>query len=136
MARIAAAACLAVLALVAAGCGAKEAQTFTAAGTVDCLRSEGFTQVTRNQAKIGLIAAFAANGGLKAHAADGNVLTIAFATDEEEAKSTQAAFKNQASPFYKKRINDIMQADGNAVMVWTTAPTQDQIDTVEGCLSA
>jgi hypothetical protein len=134
MARPAAAA-LVLLALVAAGCGAKAGQTFTAAGTVACLRSEGFTEVTRNP-KNDLIAAFAANGGIRARASDGNRVTIAFATDEAEAASTRAAYRNHASPFYKKRMNDIMQSDGNAVMVWTTAPSQAQIDTVKGCLSS
>jgi hypothetical protein len=131
-----AAACLVVLALVAAGCGAPSSRPYTAAGTVACLKKQGFTQVTTAPAKIGLIAAFAEHGGLIATASDGNKLTIAFAADEEGAKSTQAAFKNQAPPFYKKRINDIMRADRNAVMVWTTAPTQDQIDTVKGCLGS
>ncbi len=131
-----AAACIAVLALLAAGCGARSSKPYTAAGTVACLKDKGFTEVTRNPRKIGLIAAFAEHGGLKARASDGNVLTIAFATDEEEAKSTQAAFKNQAPPFYKKRINDVMRADRNAVMVWTTSPSQDQIDTVQGCLGS
>jgi hypothetical protein len=135
MARLAAA-CLVVLALLAAGCGAGSSKPFTSAGTVACLKKKGFTHVTRAPAKIGLIAAFAEHGGLRARASDGNVLTIAFAGDEEEAKSTQAAFKNQASPFYKKRIHDVMRADRNAVMVWQTSPTQDQIDTVQGCLGS
>jgi hypothetical protein len=125
---------LVLLGLLAAGCGNNAGTTFTAAGTVGCLRDQGFTRVTRSQAKIGLIAAFAANGGLRAQAKNGNVVTIAFASDETEAKSTQAAFKNQASPFYKRRINDVMRADGNAVMVWQTAPSQEQMDTVEHCL--
>jgi hypothetical protein len=134
MARIAVI-CLVLLAL-AAGCGAQSSKPFTAAGTIACLRDKGFTGATRNQQKIGLIAAFAENGGLKAHAADGNVVTIAFSADEAGAAQTQTAFKNQASPFYKKRIADVMQADRNAVMVWQTAPTQEQIDTVKGCLGA
>ena len=125
---------LVLLALLAAGCGQKEGETFTAAGTVGCLRNEGF-KVTRAPAKIGLIAAFAANGGLLA-TKGGNPVTIAFAADENDVKSTQAAVKNQASPFYKKRINDIMRVENNAVMVWTTAPSQDQIDTVVNCLGS
>jgi hypothetical protein len=130
-----AAVCFVLLALVAAGCSAQSSKPFTAAGTVACLKEKGFTGVTRAPAKIGFIAAFAEHGGLIATAADGNRLTIAFAADEEGAKSTQAAFKNQASPFYKKRINDVMQAERNAVMVWTTAPTQEEIDTVKSCLA-
>jgi hypothetical protein len=130
-----AAVCFVLLALLAAGCGAQSSKPFTAAGTVGCLKKQGFTGVTQAPVKIGFIAAFAEHGGLRAKASDGNQLTIAFAADEEGAKSTKAAFKNQASPFYKKRINDVMQSERNAVMVWTTAPRQEQIDTVKGCLA-
>jgi hypothetical protein len=131
-----AAVCLVLLALFAAGCGARSSKPYTAAGTVGCLKQKGFTKVTQAPAKIGLIAAFAEHGGLQATASDRNILRIAFAADEAGAASTQAAFKNQAPPFYKKRIADVMQADRNAVMVWTTAPTQEQIDTVKGCLGS
>ena len=124
---------LLLLALLAAGCGGGGGTTYTAAGTAGCLRDKGFTHVTQNPTKS-LIAAFAENGGIQARAADGNVLTIAFAADETQVPSTEAAFRNQASPFYKKRMRDIMQSQGNAVMVWQTAPTQEQIDTVKGCL--
>jgi hypothetical protein len=127
--------CLVVLA-VAAGCGAPSSRPYTAAGTVACLRDKGFTRVTRDPKKIDFIAAFAENGGLRAHAADGNVLTIAFAADEAAAPSTVAAFRTNASPFYKKRIADILQSERNAVLVWATAPTQRQIDTVKGCLGS
>jgi hypothetical protein len=130
-----AAVCFALLALLAAGCGAQSSKPFTAAGTAGCLKKQGFTGVTQARAKIGFIAAFAEHGGVIGTASDGNRLTIAFAADEEGAKSTEAAFRNQASPFYKKRINDVMRADRNAVIVWTTAPTQQQIDTVESCLA-
>jgi hypothetical protein len=134
MARLAAV-CLVVLA-VAAGCGAASSRPYTAAGTVGCLKGKGFTKVTTNPRKIDFIAAFAEHGGIRAHAADGNVLTIAFAADEAAAPSTAAAFKNQASPFYKKRIADILESERNAVLVWQTAPTQEQIDTVKGCLGS
>jgi hypothetical protein len=127
--------CVLVLVL-AAGCGARTSKPYTAAGTVGCLKSKGFTQVTLDPKKIGFIAAFAENGGLKAHAADGNVLTIAFAGDDAGAQSTREAFKNQASAFYKKRIADVMESERNAVFVWQTAPTQEQIDTTKRCLGS
>jgi hypothetical protein len=127
---------LVVLMLIVAGCGGQSSKPYTAAGTVACLKKQGFTRVTQAPGKIGLIAAFAEHGGLQAKASDGNVLRIAFAADDAGAASTQAAFKNQAPPFYKKRIADVMQADRNAVMVWTTAPTQAQIDTAKRCLGS
>lgn len=126
----------AILLLVAAGCGARSSKPYTAAGTVDCLRKHGFTQVTSAPGKVGFIAAFAPNGGVRARAADGNVLTIAFAADEAGTAGTRSAFKAHATPFYKKRIADILQTERNAVFVWTTAPSQEQIDTVKGCLGS
>jgi hypothetical protein len=134
MARLAAV--LVLVLMVAAGCGAGSAKPFTAANTTACLKEKGFTKVTRDPTKIGFIAAFAENGGLQARAADGNVVTMAFAADEVGAKSTQVAFKNRASAFYKKRIADVMQSDRNAVMVWQTTPTQEQIDAAKGCLGS
>jgi hypothetical protein len=128
---------LVVVLLVTAGCGARSAgKPYTAASTTACLKEQGFSKVTRDPKKIGFIAAFAENGGLQARAADGNVVTMAFAADEAAAKSTRAAFKNRASTFYKKRIADIMQSDRNAVMVWQTTPTQEQIDAAKGCLGS
>ena len=67
------------LALVAAGCGARSSAPYTAAGTVACLKSKGFTGVTTDPVKVGFIAGFADNGGILAKAPGGNVVTIAFA---------------------------------------------------------
>jgi hypothetical protein len=130
-----AAVCLLVLAL-AAGCGAQSSKPYTAAGTVACLKTKGFTGVTTAPAKIDFIARFSENGGLRAKAADGNVLTVAFAADEAGVAPKEQAFRNNASPFYKKRMQDIMQSERNAVLVWQTAPTQEQIDAVKSCLGS
>jgi hypothetical protein len=126
---------LVVLALLAAGCGARSNKPFTAKATASCLPQKGFKQVTTNPAKVGFIAAFAENGGIRATAADGNVLTIAFASDEAGAASTRRAFKAHASPFYRRRIDDILESQRNAVLVWTTSPTQQQISDAESCLA-
>ena len=121
--------------LLAAGCGARSSKPFTAKGTASCLPQKGFEHVTMDPAKVGFIAAFAENGGIRATASDGNVLTIAFAADEAGAESTREAFKAHASPFYRRRISDILESERNAVLVWTTAPTQQQISDAESCLA-
>jgi hypothetical protein len=123
---------LAALALLAAGCGGSHA--YTAQGTVKCLSSKGFTDVTTDPAKVGFIAAFADNGGLRATAPNGNVLTIAFAGDTSAVAGTETAFRDHASPFYKRHMSDIMESQRNAVLVWTTAPSQAQLSTALGCL--
>lgn len=130
------AACVLVAAL-AAGCGGGGgSEPYTAAATVPCLKKEGFRRVTTDPAKIGFIAAFAENGGLQARTRDGNVVTIAFAADPSGVPAKQSAFLKRASPFYKRHIADVMQSSRNAVLVWQTAPSQEQIDTVKGCLGS
>lgn len=124
------------VALVAAGCGARSSKPYTAAGTVACLKSKGFTGVTTNPVKVGFIAGFADNGGILAEAPGGNVVTIAFAGDTAGAAATESAFKAHATPFYRRHMGDIMESQRNAVLVWQTSPTQAQIDAALGCLGS
>ena len=126
------------LVIAAAGCGGGGgSKSFTAAGTAPCLRDKGFTRVTTDPAKVGFIAGFAENGGLRATGSNGNVLTIAFAADDSAGvASTEQAFRLHAPAKLRPHINDIMSSDGNAVMVWTVTPTSTQLDTVKSCLSA
>jgi hypothetical protein len=124
------------LALVAAGCGARGSKPYTAAGTVKCLKSKGFTGVTTDPVKVGFIAGFADNGGILAKAPGGNVVTIAFAGDTAGAADTESAFRAHATPFYRRHMGDIMESQRNAVLVWQTSPTQAQIDAALGCLGS
>jgi len=125
---------LAALALVAAGCGARSSKPFTAQGSAACFAKRGFTHVTTDPLKIGFIAAFAENGGLRATTSDGNVLTIAFAADAASAPATETAFRNHAPARLRPHLNDIMEAQRNAVLVWTTSPSAQQLADAEACL--
>ena len=127
----------AAVAVLAAGCGGGSGQSqYTATGTEKCIREKGFTHVTTNPHKVGFIAGVAPNGGIKAVAPSGNVLTIAFAQNAADAASTKQAFRDNASAFYKRHMADIMESQRNAVLVWTTSPSQDLLSTVLGCLAA
>jgi hypothetical protein len=128
------AALLLLLALAAAGCGAGRGKPYTATGTAPCLRDQGFTDVTTDSTKVGFIAAFAPNGGLRGTASDGNVLTIAFARDESEVAGTEDAFRKAAPSQYKHHMQDIMESQRNAVLVWTVTPSQQLLDDALGCL--
>jgi hypothetical protein len=125
---------LAVLALLAAGCGARSNTPFTAKGTVGCLRAHDFKGVTTNPGKVGFIAGFAANGGILATAPSGNQITIAFAEDDTGVDPTEKAFRLHATPALRPHISDVMRTNRNAVMVWTTTPASDDSTTVNGCL--
>ena len=120
--------------VAAAGCGARSSKPFTAAGSAACFTKKGFTQVTTDQAKVGFIAGFAANGGLRATAGGNNILTVAFAEDEASAPSTEKAFRRFAPPKLRPRMADIMEAERNAVLVWTVTPSAQELADAKGCL--
>jgi hypothetical protein len=132
--RVALGLAFALLAALVAGCGARSSKPFTAAGTQACLAQKGFKGVTTDPVKVGFIAGFAENGGLRATAKNGNVLTIAFAADATGVASTKQAFRNHAPAKLRPRMDDIMEAQGNAVLVWTVSPTPQQLADVESCL--
>lgn len=125
----------ALLAVAAAGCGARSNKPYTAAGTAPCMTQKGFTHVTTDPFKVGLIAGFAENGGLRAVTSDGNKLTIAFAADDTTGvASTEEAIRTHAPARLRPRLNDIMQSQRNAVLLWTTSPSAQQLADAEGCL--
>jgi hypothetical protein len=128
---------LGLLAAACGGSGSPAAQTYTAKATAPCLRQEkGFHGVTTNPLEVGLIAAAAEHGGLRATTSDRNVLTIAFARDEGAAADTQKAFTLHAPKKLRPHITDIMESKANAVLVWTVTPKQAQLDAVLNCLSS
>jgi hypothetical protein len=125
---------LASVALAAAACGGSSIKPYTAAGTAPCLRDKGFTSVTTAAGKVGFVAAFADNGGLRATAPSGNTVTIAFAADAAAVEATEQAFRSYATGVYKLHIRDVMSATENAVLVWTTTPAPKEQRTVTSCL--
>jgi len=125
-----------VLAVLAAGCGARSSTPFTAKGTVACLKKKQFTHVSTSPAKVGFIAGFAANGGIIATSPASNVVTIAFTDSADSVSSTENAFKLHAPKALRPHIGDVMRVQRNAVIVWTTTPSGDDESTVEGCLAS
>ena len=143
--RIRALSVLALLAVLVAGCGGGSGgsggqsagggkSAYTAAATAPCLKQQGFKDVTTNPNDVGLVAAFADNGGLKATAPDGNTVVIAFTADDASVADTETAFRKHAAPRYRHHMADIMAAANNAVIVWGAGPAQNDHDLVIGCL--
>jgi hypothetical protein len=125
-----------LLVLVLAACGSSSKKPYTAAGTKSCLTEKGFTGVTTASAKIGFIAAFAANGGIQARSKSGNVLTIAFTDSATSAPGIEKEYRKAAPPRLRPHMGDIMESQGNAVLVWTVSPTQQELSDAEGCLAS
>ena len=125
-----------LLVLVLAACGSGSTKPYTAAGTKACLVKQGFTGVTTAAAKLGFIAAFAANGGIQAKSPGGNVLTIAFTDGPGSVPGTEKQYRKAAPASLRPHMSDIMESQGNAVLVWTVSPTSTEVSTAENCLAA
>jgi hypothetical protein len=125
-----------LLVLVLAACGSGSTKPYTAAGTKACLTQKGFTGVSTADSKIGFIAAFAANGGLIGKSSTGNVLTIAFTDGPGSVTGEEKAFRRAAPASLRPHMADIMEAQGNAVLVWTVSPSSQELSDAEGCLSS
>jgi hypothetical protein len=124
---------LLAVAILAAGCSAGEPSAFTAEPTAKCLKGQGYHDVTTDDAKVGVVAANAAHGGLRAYE-PGNALTIAFAENSDDALQTKAGFIRFAPKKLQKHIDDVLRIQKNAVMLWTVTPPQQEMNTVYGCL--
>jgi hypothetical protein len=120
---------------VLAGCGSGSTKPYTAAGTKACLTQKGFTGVSTADSKVGFIASFAANGGLVGKSSSGNVVTIAFTAGPNDVAGTEKAFRRAAPASLRPHITDIMEAKGNAVLVWTVSPTTQELSDAQGCLA-
>jgi hypothetical protein len=123
---------LLVLGLLAVGCSSGEPSAYKAEPTAKCLRSHGF-EVTTDDAKVGVIAANAPNGGLRMNE-PGNALTAAFAQNSDDAIQIAAAFKKFAPKKLRPHILDVMRTEKNAVLLWTVTPPQEEMNKVFACL--
>jgi hypothetical protein len=123
---------LVVAGLLVAGCSAGEPSTYKSEPTAKCLAGKGFS-VTTDDTKLGVIAANAPNGGLRANE-PGNALTIAFGQDSDDAIKIAAAFKRFAPKKLRPHITDVMRTQKNAVLLWTVTPPQEEQNNVFACL--
>jgi hypothetical protein len=121
-----------VAALFLAGCSSGEPSAFKAGSTATCLRGHGY-RVTTDDAKVGVVAANAPNGGLRANE-PGNTLTIAFGANSDDALQIAGAFKRFAPKKLRPHITDVMRTQKNAVLLWTVTPPQDELNKVFACL--
>jgi hypothetical protein len=119
-------------ALVLAGCSSGEPSAYKAGSTAKCLGKQGYT-VSTDESKIGVIAANAPNGGLRAHE-PGNTLTIAFGANSDDAIQIAGAFKRFAPKKLRPHITDVMRTQKNAVLLWTVTPPQVELNKVFACL--
>jgi len=124
-----------VLVLVLAACGGGT-KPYTASASAPCFTKAGFTGVTTSASKVGFIAGFSSHGGLQARSASGNVLTVAFTDDTGAVAGTERAYRKAAPARLRPHMSDIMESKGNAVLVWTVSPSQQELSDAESCLKS
>jgi len=123
---------LVLVGLLIAGCGDTEPSVYQAEGTAKCLRGAGYRVTTRPE-EVGVVAAAAPNGGLRAFE-PGNTVTIAFASDGGDAQAIARAFRRFAPEKLRRHISDVMRTQKNAVLLWTITPPIEELNKVYGCL--
>jgi hypothetical protein len=122
---------LVTLVVLVAGCGGQPS-VYKADGTAKCLRGLGY-DATTDSAEIGVIAAAAPNGGLRA-SVPGNTVTIAFGANADDALKIEGAFRRFAPKKLRPHISDVMRTQNNAVLLWTVTPPLDEMNKVFKCL--
>ena len=130
-ARLAAGLALAAVALLAlAGCGGGSGTAFTADSTKACLEKAG-VQIVPVDTANDFVASSALAGTLGAKLAL-NRVTISFGRDDAEGQLIEAAYAKYGSKDVP--IDQVLQRDGNAVLLWAGQPTKQDDDVVRSCL--
>ena len=120
------------VALAGAGCGANATNVYRVDGTATCLRDEGY-RVRTDADNLGVVEAAAPLGSLRAFE-PGNNVTISFGTDHREALNISNLYRKFAPKKLRPHIDDVMEIQKNAVLLWIITPPQPDHQTVVGCL--
>jgi hypothetical protein len=123
---------VALLAVVAAGCGGSSAtSSYTLAATKECLQnSSGVTIAPTSPDDF--VASTASGGAFQAQLPDANAVTLLFGQSPEEAANLADAYRR----FRAKNvgIEDILRTQGNVVLLWKLHPSTSDESLVNGCL--
>jgi hypothetical protein len=122
---------IAAIAVVAAGCGKPTAKLYTEQASSSCLQKAG--------ARVGgvgsadFVASSATGGAFHATLAD-NAVTVSFGQTLTDADNIDQAYRR----FHSQNvgIDDVLRAQGNAIMLWHQHPTDADLATVTGCLKS
>ena len=125
-------AAVAVGALALAGCSGGAVRVYHVDGTAKCLRDSGYT-VRTDADNLGVIPAAAPLGAVRA-IEPGNTVTISFGNDRREAVNISKLYRKFAPKKLRPHIDDVMEIQKNAVLVWTVTPPTEDHEKVIGCL--
>ena len=118
---------LALVALLASGCGGKT--SYTVAKTRACLQQRG-AEVGRN---LDFVASTATGGAFSAGLGD-NSLKLVFGQTESDAEQIVAAYQRFAFPNVRTGLPDVLRRYSNVVTLWHEHPQDADLSLVVGCL--
>jgi hypothetical protein len=124
------AAAAALIAFAVAGCGGNATHTYHVDGTAKCLTKAGYRVKTTN---LGIVADSAPLGSLRAFQ-PGNAVTISFGNNHREARNVSELYRKFAPKKLRPHIDDVMEIQKNAVVLWTVTPPTADHEKVLGCL--
>jgi len=117
----------AVCALIVTGCGASSPHIFSLEKTTACLK----TKPVRLGGPLDFVASTATGGAVKIHTGD-NSLSLVFGKTVADANNIAAAYRRFAAK--NVGVNDVLDQDQNAVMLWHVHASQPDLDLISGCL--
>ena len=127
---------LAAAALLVTGCGPPKAAKpgfFDLGSTASCLRDEGL-EVQKNPRDLDFVSATAPAGALRS-ALSGTAFVIAFGDSVDDAELLVKGYQRSAqTALERKRLNSLLDREGNAVIYWHKEPTGAQSASVISCL--
>jgi hypothetical protein len=118
---------LAVLGLLACGCGSSSGNLYSLDKTKACLSKDG----VRLGGPLDFVATTATGGAVQAHLGT-NYVTLVFGDTVEKADNINQAYHR----FHAKNvgIDDVLRQQGNAVMLWHAHPSDANVARVTACL--
>jgi hypothetical protein len=118
---------LALVAVLASGCGGKT--SYTAAKTRGCLQARG----AQLGGKLDFVASTATGGAFSAALGD-NSVKLVFGQTEGDAEQIVAAYQRFAFPNVRTGLPDVLRRYSNVVTLWHQHPQDADLSLVVGCL--
>lgn len=115
-----------------AGCGNPVRSHYSVSATAPCLSALGY-RVNTNADQLGVIESSAPEGALRA-SERGNNVTIDFADNAAGAAAISKAYHRFGPKKRREHINDVLETQHNAVLVWEITPPPSELSRVLGCL--
>jgi len=121
---------LAVVAILASGCGSGGTTIYTREATVACL-TKAALQPKAVTESADFVANSATGGAFSVQLAD-NRVTVSFGQTLADADNIDQAYRRFKST--NVGIDDVLRRQGNALMLWHVHPQDSDLATITGCL--